>query len=52
MTHSRRWHVTVKWEKRDIWIGLFWTRDDRGLSFYLCLLPMMPIILRYKEPRR
>jgi hypothetical protein len=43
--------VRLKFEPRDLWIGLYWTRDERGLSFYVCLLPMLPIILRRKEPQ-
>ncbi len=44
---------SIKWtfEKRDIWIGLYWKKHYSGLvnwaylSFYLCIIPMFPICL-------
>ena len=42
--------LQIKFEPRDIWVGVYWTtRDgvfDRGLDFYVCILPMLPIIFR------
>jgi hypothetical protein len=44
------------WEPRDIWVGLYWTRDVaevarweawETLSVYLCPIPCFPIRLRW-----
>jgi hypothetical protein len=41
-----------KFEVRDIWVGVFWdiTRDPDGgqtLAIYICILPMLPFIIKY-----
>ena len=33
----------VIFEIRDIWVGLYWTRDQGVLILYLCLVPFLPI---------
>jgi len=33
--------VEVKWERRDLWIGLYWDRKADGLHFYVCPLPTL-----------
>lgn len=49
-----RW--AVKFEPRDLWVGLFWDREDiasgGGLfgttwRFYFCLLPMLPLVVSF-----
>lgn len=41
------------WEPRDIWMGVYWTRDtflntDQPLlDVYICLLPCFPIRVRW-----
>jgi hypothetical protein len=41
----------LKFESRDIWIGVFWDYDagilTNQLTIYLCLLPMLPLRLRW-----
>jgi hypothetical protein len=42
--------MSVRWffEPRDIWVGAYWTRaDDRSLKVYICLLPMLPILIQF-----
>lgn len=48
-SRRRHWKVRVKWEPRDLWIGLYWTRilghapSADGMAFYICLVPCLPI---------
>lgn len=44
------------WEPRDLWCGVFWTRETRRsegriildfLSVYVCLIPCFPIRMRW-----
>ena len=37
-----RW--SVKFEPRDVWVGVFWDRRDDGLWLYVCLVPCVVII--------
>jgi hypothetical protein len=51
--------VRVKFERRDLWIGLFWDRDfslnvaneygeyevRKIVKLYFCLIPLLPIIV-------
>lgn len=44
--------VCVKFEIRDIWVGLFWdVQSDldggKTLALYLCFVPLFPIIIKY-----
>ena len=32
---------------RDLWMGIYWERKDSKYSLYLCLLPMIPIRIRW-----
>ena len=42
--------MKIKFEKHDIWIGLFWKSNIdpitsiRTIKWYLCIIPMFPII--------
>lgn len=37
--------VRIRFEPRDLWIGLFWDRSalTGNLCLYLCLIPCFPI---------
>jgi len=48
----------IKWEPRDIWLGVYWTRAVRITSLvediqryrvYVCLLPCLPIIFTFER---
>lgn len=34
--------ISIKFEPRDLWIGVFWTFDD-CLKIYICIVPTLPI---------
>ncbi len=50
--------ISICFEPRDVWVGVFWDRDELGVvdeddnilretiyenTIYICLLPMLPI---------
>ncbi len=42
--HSNKLSVSVLFEKRDAWIGLYWTKTkSEEWFFYICLIPFFPI---------
>ena len=47
----RTWTLQIKWEPRDIWIGLYWEGGKLeaipivAYRFFLCVIPMIPVIL-------
>lgn len=56
------WYFKMKWEPRDVWIGLYWTRPEewyggepgipphyRSRKFYVCALPCLPLIIERRE---
>lgn len=59
------WTVRVLFEPRDVWIGVYWTpkkitrffqderrwRDCRDYEVYICLVPMLPIKIRWSNRR-
>lgn len=47
---SRRWDLTVEWEPRDLWIGVFLKREHDyflapALHVYVCPLPTLVLHL-------
>ena len=36
-----RWYSALVFEPRDLWIGVYWTREDEKLLLYICLLPTL-----------
>lgn len=37
--------IRVKFEPRDVWIGVYWNREPNALKFYICFLPLLPVIV-------
>ena len=42
---------TIKWEPRDLWVGLFWDRRADGMHYYVCVIPcvVLHIIRKHQE---
>src|SRR3990167_335118 len=46
MTPNWRPEVTLKFEPRDLWVGVYWTLSPfRVLMIYVCIVPTLPIRL-------
>lgn len=37
------WQWRVLFERRDLWVGLYWDRKPDGLHMYLCPLPTLAV---------
>lgn len=40
--------VSIKFEPRDIWIGVYWNKPYKNINIlwiYICIVPMFPIKL-------
>jgi hypothetical protein len=45
-------NVQVYFEPRDVWVGVYWTRNAFSeLVVYVCLVPMLPIRLIFPARR-
>lgn len=42
--------TSVKFEPRDLWVGVFWDRRPDGVHFYVCLVPC--IVVHWVRGRR
>jgi hypothetical protein len=46
--------ITIKFNPHDIWLGVYWTRSEsfgralRWLDVYVCIVPMLPLRLRFE----
>jgi hypothetical protein len=43
---TRRVKIKLKFEPRDIWIGVYWTITSNVLHIYVCIVPLLPIHIR------
>lgn len=46
--------LRVRWEPRDLWVGVFWDRDRLPfggwiLDVYLCVVPTLPLHVRWRR---
>jgi hypothetical protein len=49
--------VEVKFEPRDLWVGVYWSRDEYGsrnwrtrrLRVFVCIIPMLPIVFTFER---
>jgi hypothetical protein len=48
------WDWRIIWEPRDMWIGVYWTQRvwqiSEGWEVYVCVLPMLPLRVRWWRP--
>lgn len=42
--------IRIKFELRDIWVGVFWDKRPDGLHVYVCPVPL--IVIHWHRPRR
>lgn len=46
--------LSVTFEPRDLWVGVFWQRKDHidltySYQIYICFVPCLPIVLTIKK---
>jgi hypothetical protein len=39
------WELSLKWEPRDCWVGVYWKRYPAALEMYVCIVPLVPVYL-------
>ena len=44
---DKRPTISLRYEPRDLWIGVYWDRPIWGLVIYICILPMLPIRIHW-----
>lgn len=44
--------ASILFEPRDLWIGVFWDRKPGELRIYVCLVPMLPLLLTFRRQAR
>jgi len=42
--------MNLRFEPRDLWVGLFWDRRPDGTHYYICLVPC--VVLHFVSTRR
>ena len=43
MIHKFEWKILF--EPRDLWVGVFWRRWPKAIQVYICIVPMVPLVL-------
>lgn len=43
--------IVPMFEPRDIWIGVYWNREEDYSEVYVCILPMLPIRFLWTRKR-
>lgn len=48
MARLKKLSISIKWEPRDIWIGVF---NDMKVTdrIYICIIPCFPVIIFYNR---
>lgn len=41
--------IALLFEPRDLWIGVYWTREHGRNAIYICLIPMFPLFIGWKS---
>ncbi len=42
-----RFEVSLEFKVQDCWIGVYWAVRKAGVDVWICLLPMLPIHVRW-----
>lgn len=43
------WDIQVKFEPRDLWVGLYWNCSDRSNDIFICLVPLF--VIHCRQPK-
>ena len=46
---TTKFSISVAWEPRDIWVGMYWDAQPYDLFVYVCVVPLIPIRLHWKR---
>lgn len=41
--------LSVLFEPRDLWVGVYWTKTVWTFTVYICIIPMLPIKLNWYD---
>lgn len=41
--------ISIRFDPRDIWLGVFWDRRPGELRMYVCIVPLFPVLFVFKE---
>lgn len=44
--------IELKFEPRDLWIGVYWNRHWYALEVYICIVPLLPLKVVFPGLRR
>ncbi len=47
ITVSNKLSISICWEPRDLWVGVYWTTLLHELEVFICILPCLPLRLRW-----
>ena len=43
------WRVRLKFDVRDVWVGVFWRKIENGFDVFICLVPCLPLSIKYRK---
>ena len=52
MYQVKELELGLEFKVEDLWIGIFWKREELNLDIWVCLLPMLPIHLKITYMKR
>ena len=40
---SKKLSISIIWEPRDLWVGIYWNHSKFETTVYICLIPCLPV---------